>query len=126
MTKHIKIKVGAGPNRNNNPEDILQIKQALNALDYYDVPSYGITPYPDTDIFSSIQNFQRDNDLTVDGIINPKGETEKAIDQQIETVWKRSSQKPCTKCGAWHAGTYGDVCKDCYEKGLGGTAPSLF
>jgi peptidoglycan hydrolase-like protein with peptidoglycan-binding domain len=117
MTDHIKIRFGASPQRNNNGDDIVQLKQALESLNYYTPPKCGITPYPDKDIFSSILQFQKDMGLKQDSIVNPGGETERTLNREIKT----SGNSPivrCSVCGAPHGGVYGVICSNCVSKGL--------
>lgn len=60
-------------------DDVLSVKKNLNRSGYYDEPDYGMTPYPDKPLFDGIRTFQKDNDLTIDGVMNPGGETETAL-----------------------------------------------
>ncbi|MDA0998048.1 MAG: peptidoglycan-binding protein, partial [Proteobacteria bacterium] len=52
-------------------DDTVAAKQAFGQLGYYQTPSYGLTPYPDQGLFDGIKKFQKDNDLTVDGVMQP-------------------------------------------------------
>lgn len=61
--------------------DVLAVKQRLNALGHYEIPSYGMTQYPDHRLFDGIRSFQRDHNLIVDGYMKPGGETEAALNQ---------------------------------------------
>ncbi len=98
--------------------DVKVIKEALRSVGYYKVPEYGMTPYPDEKMFDSIRTFQKDNDLKVDGIVHPDGETLDALNREIygddpavksPTIW-------CPKCGGSHGGSKGDLCPDCDVK----------
>ncbi len=64
-------------------EDLLNTKFRLEAKGYYQFPDYVSkkhrAAFPDREMFKSIKKFQQDHGLTVDGIINPGGETEKAL-----------------------------------------------
>jgi hypothetical protein len=60
---------------------VLNAKHAFRQLGYYDVPSYGLTPYPDQPLFDGVRAYQKDNDLTVDGTMMPGGETEQSINK---------------------------------------------
>ena len=62
-------------------DDVLEVKQRLNALGHYEIPIYGMTRYPDHRLFEGIKSFQRDQNLTVDGYMKPGGETEDALNQ---------------------------------------------
>lgn len=78
------------PNQRAKPQDILNIKTVLNDLDYYNRPSIPITPYVDNDLFDGIKNFQRDHDLKVDGVMNPNGETERALRLKVAQLDTKS------------------------------------
>jgi len=58
-----------------DPDDTLNAKRALGSLGYYKTPDYGMTKYPDEGLFNGIKSFQKDNNLTKDGVMNPAGET---------------------------------------------------
>jgi peptidoglycan hydrolase-like protein with peptidoglycan-binding domain len=62
-----------------HPDDVVGVKMRLRDDGYYETPPYGITPYADDALFHGIKSFQRDRGLTVDGIMNPDGETEHAM-----------------------------------------------
>jgi hypothetical protein len=66
-------------------KDLLNTKFRLEAKGYYQFPDYVSkkhrAAFPDREMFKSIKKFQQDRGLTVDGIINPGGETEKALQQ---------------------------------------------
>lgn len=71
-------------------EDLLNTKFRLEAKGYYQFPDYVSkkhrAAFPDREMFKSIKKFQQDHGLTVDGIINPGGETEKALQQSENPV----------------------------------------
>lgn len=66
-----------------NEDDVLNVKQRLHASGHYEMPSYGMTRYPDNRLFDGIKSFQKENNLTVDGYMRPNGETEKALNKAI-------------------------------------------
>jgi len=66
-------------------------------------------------MFSAIEKFQKDRKIKVDGIVNPKGETEKAINEELK-VSARSPIVRCTVCGGPHGGSKGDLCPQCDSK----------
>ena len=96
-------------------KDVFVIKTALNSLGYYDEPDYGMTVYPDRQMFDSIKSFQKDNKLQIDGVINPGGETIGKINDRFETS-ARTPTSWCTTCGAPHGGSKGDICPECDSK----------
>ncbi|MCP4395673.1 MAG: peptidoglycan-binding protein, partial [Alphaproteobacteria bacterium] len=57
--------------------DIKPVKKALSEMGHYKPPEWGITEIPDQDMFKGIKSFQKENNLRVDGIMKPGGETEK-------------------------------------------------
>jgi len=64
-------------------EDVLKIKSTLSGLGHYKIPKWGITPYPDQDLFRAVEDFQKKNNLKVDGVLNPGGPTEKKINKTL-------------------------------------------
>lgn len=79
------------------PEDVRLLKKALNRLGYY-YPNakHGITKIADAAMIDALKAFQRDNGLTLDGVIVPGGETQKAlneklvrqeVDKTVQLVW---------------------------------------
>lgn len=82
MAHILKLKQTIGGSYSVDPDDVINTKRALTSLGFYKVPDYGITPYPDDQMFEGIKGFQRANGLEVDGIINPEGETETAMSRR--------------------------------------------
>lgn len=118
MKKYIQIYQGIDPNGNNFFDDVLQVKKSLNALGYYKEPKYGITEFADESMFSAIKKFQKKNDLKIDGILKPNGETQDKLSDELKNkLGARSPTLWCINCGGPHAGTYGDVCRWCFIKG---------
>jgi DNA-directed RNA polymerase len=68
---------------NTHPDDTSIIKSALTALGYYDDSETGLSPYPDDQLFKSINSFQKDNELKVDGVIKPDGPTQAKIKEKV-------------------------------------------
>jgi len=66
-----------------DPDDVLRAKHAFRKLRYYEVPSYGLTPYPDQSLFDGIRAYQKDKNLTVDGLMMPAGETEQSVNNSL-------------------------------------------
>ncbi|MBL6934027.1 MAG: peptidoglycan-binding protein [Alphaproteobacteria bacterium] len=67
-----------------DPDDVLRTKKGLNRLGFYAVPKeYGMTPWPDEDLFESLKSFQRDNGLAVDGIMKPGGPTQSLLERRL-------------------------------------------
>lgn len=56
-------------------EDMIPLKTYLKKFGAYDTPSYGMTWYPDNELFEGIKTYQRKNNLTVDGTMKREGET---------------------------------------------------
>lgn len=102
--------------------DVLQIKGALSRIGYYNIPAYGLTPYPDIAMFDAVKAFQKDNGLKQDGIITPKGETLSALNDHTKHRYEKD--KPgvssptiwCPQCGGPHGGSKGNLCPDCDSK----------
>ncbi len=85
-----------------HPDDTSIIKGALTALGYYDDTETGLSPYPDDQLFKSINSFQKDNKLKIDGVIKPDGPTQAKIKEKLGAV-KES------------AGAFGDFVKNFYD-----------
>ena len=62
---------------------MLPLKSYLKKFGAYDVPSYGMTEYPDNELFEGIKTYQRKNNLTIDGIMKKDGETINSLNQEI-------------------------------------------
>jgi hypothetical protein len=43
---------------NADPDDVLSTKSALGRLGYYQMPTYGLTPYPDQQLFDGIRQYR--------------------------------------------------------------------
>lgn len=77
----LQLKQLLAGNASADEDDVLKVKQRLNVLGHYEVPSYGMTRYPDSRLFDGITSFQREQGLTVDGYMQPGGETETRLNQ---------------------------------------------
>ena len=74
---------------NVDPGDIVNAKQALRQLGYYQPPiGNQIGAWVDNNLFDGVRKFQRDNRLKVDGVMKPGGPTEKTINQRLGFVSK--------------------------------------
>ena len=73
-------------NSNANLDDTANIKFALTSLGYYDDSETGLSPYADRKLFTAIKDFQKDNELKVDGIIKPDGPTQKTIKNKLNST----------------------------------------
>jgi len=96
-------------------QDVINVKQALNETGHYETPDYGLTPYPDRQLFDAIKSFQGDKNLNVDGIMKPDGETIKSLNDDLKETPEELTFR-CKECGAHHGGSKGDICPDCNEK----------
>ncbi|MDV7340079.1 hypothetical protein RYZ26_10780 [Terasakiella sp. A23] len=86
MIDYLALKQPIGPSYNTDPDDVTQTKTALASSGHYQVPEHGISPYPDTPLMDGIKSFQKENNLRIDGVMKPGGETEKTINKQAATV----------------------------------------
>lgn len=76
-----------------NPDDVLEVKGALNKFGLYKTPNYGMTKFVDSQMIDGIKKFQQDNGLKVDGVMKPGGETEK----KMNSLFDRTSYKDAAK-----------------------------
>ncbi|WP_142849964.1 peptidoglycan-binding domain-containing protein [Telmatospirillum sp. J64-1] len=68
-----------GTSYNVEPDDVLAAKNALTRLGHYQPLEWGLTPWPDNDMFKAIKDFQKKQGLKVDGLMRPGGPTEEKI-----------------------------------------------
>lgn len=62
-----------------DPKDVFDVKSYLHKRGFYDIPNYGLTPYPDHALFEGIKNYQESRGLSVDGVMNVNGETQNSM-----------------------------------------------
>jgi len=63
-------------------DDVRDVKIFLRERGYYAEPSYGVTPYHDRGLFTAISDYQSDRGLQVVGMMNPEGETQRAMREE--------------------------------------------
>jgi len=86
-------------NTNCNPQDILWLKQSLHDLGFYipdkraDESDDKLNPYPNTNLFDSINNFQTKYKISEHGIVKPGYQTEIKIIQELEEQNKAKGTK---------------------------------
>jgi len=78
-----ELETAVDPRSPIRPEDIVNTKRALSQLGFYDIPAHGITDFTDDEMFAGIKAFQHDQELPVDGVMNPGGPTEIAIGREL-------------------------------------------
>lgn len=72
--------------------DVLTLKNRLRSFGYYTHDDYG-SPYPNNELISAVHAFQKDEDLKVDGVVTPKGETSEALSARSGEGYIWRSQK---------------------------------
>jgi len=80
MLDFFRLKNAIGPAREIAPEDAVAAKTALAEIGHYQIPDFGVTPYPDGTLFEGVRKFQREQGLKVDGLMNPDGPTAQRLD----------------------------------------------
>lgn len=70
-----KLNATLGRAYNVDMNDVLRTKLALGKLGHFEMPSYGMTEYPDEPLFQGIESFQERHGLQRDGVMKPDGET---------------------------------------------------
>lgn len=116
MSNPYKLKQPIGPGYNMDPDDVREIKTALVGTGHYKPPEFGITEIPDNQMLDAIRGYQKDNNLKVDGVMRPGGETENSIAAMGR--WKSKRYK-CIVCNKriFHGGVGSKyVCSDCLSK----------
>ncbi len=104
------------PNAGNGPDDTLAAKRVLSQLGYYEVPDYGLTPYPDFAMFDAIKNFQRHIGLWDDGVIEPYSPTETLLNEVLSFSMRDGAMPSAGGAG----GPGGQVHVRAYEQHRGG------
>ncbi len=112
MAPVYRLKQDLGADRPADMDDVWVTKQNLHLNGYYEIPEYGLTPYPDRPLFESIRKYQAEHDLQVDGVMKPGGETESHM---LNHLAAKSPTFRCA-CGAWYGGAFGKICRDCWVK----------
>ena len=113
----IKITKTLGYDYNTELDDVRKVKVALNKIGYYKTPTYGLTPYPDENLFLAIKKFQKDKNLKVDGVVKPNGETIARLNGELpKDIPGVKGHYICPECGGRHGGVYGDLCQWCTFK----------
>ncbi|MFQ5972866.1 MAG: peptidoglycan-binding domain-containing protein, partial [Alphaproteobacteria bacterium] len=64
--------------------DALNVKKALSRLGHYEIPDFGLSPYPDNALFDGLEAFQRRNGLTVDRVMRPNGRTARKLGKALD------------------------------------------
>lgn len=64
-------------------DDAIKIKSALIGLGEYESDHKHFSPYPDSKLFHAVKGFQKKNNLKVDGVLNPGGETQEKINSEL-------------------------------------------
>lgn len=72
-------------------DDSANIKFSLTSLGYYDDSETGLSSYPEDALVSSVKSYQKDRGLSIDGVINPEGETHSSIKKDLSSDKKAFS-----------------------------------
>ncbi len=71
------LKSNVGSNHTNDPHDIVKTKRHLNKLGYFVEDTEG--PFITKALENGIIKYQKDNNLRIDGVMKPGGETERSM-----------------------------------------------
>ena len=114
----ISIKKTLGKDYRMDLDDVYKVKGGLNKAGHYKVPDYGLTKYPDEHLFNGIKSFQKEENIKIDGVMKPNGETIHALNRRLgsDNPGVKSPTMWCPKCGGPHGGSKGDLCPDCTSK----------
>ncbi len=64
-------------------KDMIPLKTKLSQFGAYTTPNYGMTEYPDDELFEGIKMYQRKNGLNVDGVMKKNGETLSSMNKEL-------------------------------------------
>lgn len=92
MLSPFKIKKPIGASYKLEEEDVLKTKKALSGLGFYKEPKTGATPWPDSKMFEGLKSFQKKEGLKVDGLMKPKGPTERKISQTLSGLENKAKE----------------------------------
>lgn len=93
-----------------NPKEVITLRHVLNSIGYKD-PNLGFEMI-DKNLDKNIKKFQKENNLKVDGVVTPNGETK----ERLHEIAVRSPTTRCQECGTPNGGVSGDLCWDCAHK----------
>lgn len=79
-----RVKKTIGSSWNVDEDDVVKTKTALKKTGDYKAPEWGVTGYPDQDMFDGLKSFQKREGLQVDGVMKPDGPTEKRLAQKTK------------------------------------------
>ena len=79
-----RVKKTIGSSWSVDEDDVVKIKSALKKTGDYKAPDWGVTGYPDQDMFDGLKSFQKREGLQVDGVMKPGGPTEKRLAQKTK------------------------------------------
>ena len=88
-----KLNALLAENADANKDDVLAIKALLRKLGLYEAPEWGMTDFPDHELFKAIRAFQDKAGLNVDGRMKPDGETETALHEAARMLQGLASGK---------------------------------
>ena len=116
----LRLRQSVGHRQQNQPDDVLRVKTALNQLGYYDIPEQGLGSGVDDAFVSAIRAYQQQRGLESDGQMRPGGPTERDIESLLQDpgfdIANRAPILRCIICGAPHGGVYGPICHRCWER----------
>ena len=79
-----RVKKTIGSSWNVDEDDVVKTKSALKKTGDYKAPDWGVTGYPDQDMFDGLKSFQKREGLEVDGVMKPGGPTEKQLRKKLQ------------------------------------------
>lgn len=78
-TDDFRVKKTVGSSWNVDEDDVMKTKTALERTGDYKAPAWGVTGFPDDDMFNGLKSFQKREGLAVDGVMKPGGPTEERL-----------------------------------------------
>ncbi len=93
-TDDFRVKKTVGSSWKVDEDDVVKTKTALERTGDYKAPAWGVTGFPDDDMFDGLKSFQKREGLAVDGVMKPGGPTEKRLGQKTKPQPPSMSPKP--------------------------------
>ena len=79
-----RVKKTIGSSWNVDEDDVVKTKTALKKTGDYKQLEWGVTGYPDQDMFDGLKSFQKREGLQVDGVMKPGGPTETRLREKSQ------------------------------------------
>ncbi len=89
----LNLSAPVGNNKINHNQDVQQVQRGLGSLSFAsEAKLFEPSGIIDRETVDGVLDFQKQNDLRVDGFLNPEGETETALNKALTTLNEKSGE----------------------------------